>query len=513
MLLLNMLWRAVRFATDRPFWGDEAMLAINFYARDFATLVGPLLYSQLAPPGFLWISEAMTRLFGHGEEALRLVPALAGSLATLLFAVLAWRHLRPREALAAIVILAASYFPLRHSVELKPYSMDLLVAVVALFLALEIRRRPTVGKWVGLAAVGIVSVWVSFTAILCLGGATLWLFVQELRHRNRGGAVAAAVTGVMVLVSFVVLYLLMADVRGHETDKYQAMNMWKDAFPPTDRPWLIPWWLLKIHAGRMLSYPNGGRDFGSTATLLLCGLGVYRLIRTGRGSMVALLVLPLVLGLGAAAAGKYPYGTSARTMQYAAVPICLLMGSGIVLALGWLLARRIDRGLAVVVVLMVGLIGFSIARDVVQPYRELSEADSRQTMRWLADQTGPEDAWVFVRVEPSDARVPGEYQLQSAVAASQVYYYATHFGNSPRLFIPPVEDVASLQAERIILIRHGVLLEGLKPREPADSYRRVLKERFGPPQVLVAACGEKADIYLTVFGKPLPELPDAMTRR
>ncbi|MEM1013224.1 MAG: glycosyltransferase family 39 protein [Planctomycetota bacterium] len=509
-----MLWRLVRFTTDRPFWGDEAMLAINFYVRDFAGLNGPLLYSQLAPPAFLWISEAMTLLLGHSEEALRLVPALAGAAATVVFAIMAWRFLRPREALAAVAVLAASYFPLRHSVELKPYSVDLLVAALTVWLTLEIRRRPDVLKWVGLIATGVVGVWVSFTAVLCLGGATIWLLVDGWLRKEKPVAAWAMVSGGVVLASFVAMFLFTGDVRNHETDKYTAMVMWQDSFPPTDQPWLIPWWLLKTHAGRMLSYPNGGRDFGSTATLLLCLLGMWRFWRTGRRSQIALLLLPLLLGLGAAFAGKYPYGGSARTMQYAAIPICLLMGSGIALVLGWVLGRHLRRGHAAVVVLMVLAIGFSVLRDFQEPYRELSEPHARRAMLWLSSVTGPEDPWVFTRVEPSDAKIEGEFQLQSAIAASQVNYYAYHYADSPLLYAPPVDEVVSLPTERVILIRHGVTLErGLKPREPADTYRRLLAERFGPPQVIKAPCGNKADIHITVYGKPLPELPAALQER
>ena len=42
----------------------------------------------------------------------------------------------------------------------------------------------------------------------------------------------------------------------------------------SSEPWLLPFWLLDIHTGNMLAYPNGGNNFGSLATAVAVAAGL-----------------------------------------------------------------------------------------------------------------------------------------------------------------------------------------------------------------------------------------------
>ena len=346
LVALNFIARAVRMGTDRPLWDDEAMLVLNFFTRGYAGLLRPLLWAQLAPPGFLWLTRATAEVLGYREWALRLWPALAGTLATVLFVPLARRVARPREALLAVGVFASSFYPLRHSTEVKPYSIDLLFSVTILLLAWSIGhgglRRPKLA-WATFTVVGAAGAWLSFPSIFVSGAATLWLLLGCLRAADpprRGAAVAAVVSGAIVVASFACMYASFHAVVTANSQEYREMEMWAWAFPPTGRPWLIPWWLLDVHAGRMLAYPQGDNYFGSSITLLLVLVGGWTLWN-GRGRRRRLLSLCLLVpafGLLAAFLGLYPYGRTARTMLYAAPPIILLEGIG-----AWALLRLLPR--------------------------------------------------------------------------------------------------------------------------------------------------------------------------
>src|SRR6516165_9417647 len=52
---LGLLVRLVRFWVCYPLYPDEAFVAVNYLNRDYAGLLKPLDYSQVAPPLFLWI--------------------------------------------------------------------------------------------------------------------------------------------------------------------------------------------------------------------------------------------------------------------------------------------------------------------------------------------------------------------------------------------------------------------------------------------------------------------------
>ena len=78
----------------------------------------------------------------------------------------------------------------------------------------------------------------------------------------------------------------------------------------------------------MFAYPAGGDHGASTLTTGLVAAAIAAYLRRGSKTVLALLLTPFALGLIAAALGRYPYGGSARTMQYVAPSIILMAGLG-----------------------------------------------------------------------------------------------------------------------------------------------------------------------------------------
>lgn len=130
ILSIGILWRLIRYALRFPVWGDEAALALNLMDRDFGAILQPLNYGQVAPALFLSTEMAMQKFAGASEYALRLIPLISGTLATILF----WRWSRLlRDEI--VVLFAAGFYALgsytvRHSVGGK----RIVTAVVAVFL-------------------------------------------------------------------------------------------------------------------------------------------------------------------------------------------------------------------------------------------------------------------------------------------------------------------------------------------------------------------------------------------
>ncbi len=115
-------------------WGDEAFVALNFFDSDFATLTKPLRHYQIAPLGFLWLEKITVLLLGMSEFTLRLTPCLAGIFALLVSFKAAKNSTPPKTALLALAMIAVSYYPIRHSCEVKPYAFDFLAASLFLWL-------------------------------------------------------------------------------------------------------------------------------------------------------------------------------------------------------------------------------------------------------------------------------------------------------------------------------------------------------------------------------------------
>ena len=208
VLAAGVLWRVVRYALVFPIWGDEAFVAVNVVTRGFHDLLGRLEHDMVAPIGFLWGERAVGETLGLGEAALRLLPFLAGLAAFLLLARLVVARLGRLAAVVAVGLLAASYYPVRHAAEIKPYAFDLLAGAVLVPLAWRVLDDPIRGKrWLGFAVASAVLVWFSYPAAFVAGGALLVLGVRALRDRR--SAIPWAAAGFAVVASFAAMYVLV----------------------------------------------------------------------------------------------------------------------------------------------------------------------------------------------------------------------------------------------------------------------------------------------------------------
>lgn len=385
LLGLGVLLRLTRYLLNAPLWGDECFLAASFIDRDFAGLLEPLEYNMVAPPLFLWAELAAVRLFGYSELSLRLVPTLASLGSLGLFAWLARRWLAGWPQLIAVGIFAVSYYPIRHGNEVKPYSVDLLMALALLVLATEWLRAPQKLQWLYLlAAASAVALLSSFPAMFVAGGVMLALAPQILRSRDWRTWLAYFSLAAFLLASFAAVYVLSVRMQSERYDTAGLKSLWNNDFPPLTQPWTLPGWLLERHTSHMFAYPVGGAHYASIGTSLLVLAGGVYLWRNGRRGVIVLSAAPLAACLAAAALERYPYGGSARTMQFIAPAVCLLAGAGA----AWLLAslrRREQRRLGAPAGLaLLALIGGAIFfRDLTAPYKTIYDQQSREFAGWF----------------------------------------------------------------------------------------------------------------------------------
>jgi hypothetical protein len=393
LLILGVTQRVIRYLLCFPIWGDEAFVCLNLLDRDYVALAGPLRFDQVAPVLFLWGEKTVCEILGYSELALRLLPLLLGLAGLLLFARLARTLLPPAGALLATGFLAVAYYPIRHSCEVKPYAFDLFASVLLLTLAASWLRRPRRAPLALLALCGPLALALSYPAALVAGAVSLALFAHLCKTRDRTFWLLFIVYDVSIVVTFGCLFWLVG--RGqHAAMITGSSGYWDGSFPPTD-PAALPRWLLDAHTGNMLAYPVGGRNGGSTLTLLLCLAGIVAL-RRRRGLL--LLLAPFALTLTAATMGKYPYGGSARVAQHLAPCICLLAGAGTAS-----LVRRfgsVHRAwqTAVVVLVLIGMAG--LLRDIRKPFKTEGDQRARDCVRSVLDRAGHGQTVVVLNAPP-----------------------------------------------------------------------------------------------------------------
>ncbi|MFP3938119.1 MAG: glycosyltransferase family 39 protein [Phycisphaerae bacterium] len=496
LVALGLAWRVVRYGVGFPIWGDEAFIVVNLMTRDFAGLVRPLAHRQVAPLGFMWAQLAVVRVVGLSEYALRLFPLACGLGAV----VLLWRFARrefPRyTALLIVGVFAASYYPVRHAAEVKPYATDLLAALVLILLAWAVRRRTgSAARWAALTAFGAASVWLSYPAVFVAGAVGLLVALVAWQRRTRGAWVGAVAFVLVVGASFAAMYLVYGRAQAEAAASIRRIGTWQDAWPPVSRPWLLPWWFLRVHAGNMLAYPIGGKNFGSTATLLLVVVGSVRLWRRGRRDMLVLLLGPLPLMFAAAALRLYPYGTSARVAQYLAPTICILAGVGLATVLKAVsLPRDAPNVLRIAALVLATLAVAGMALDAVEPYKKLPTRRCRRTLRRLGRETQPGDRWVvFLSPAWQDAsgRAPQVEAFQGSAATLQ-YYVGRYLPGGRVRWAPPAGEIAAPRDGRLLLLVYRDN-DAPFPQDKLDAYLTVLRRRFGPGERIESVRFSRAD--------------------
>jgi hypothetical protein len=197
---------------------------------------------------------------------------------------------------------------------------------------------------------------------------------------------------------------------------------WAGGFPPWSTPAMVPVWLLDVLTSHAFSYPLGGANGASAATTFLIVVGVIALFRTGRGAWVPLLLGPLLLGLVAALVGRYPFGGSARTMQYAAPAICILAGLGAARLLFRLSRPRLLRmGLW-------GLVIIGVAPTVqafLHPYKMKEDRDARNFARWFWPAKAKDAELACLKRDLGVVFTPRHWELdRSAVYLSNQFIYS-----------------------------------------------------------------------------------------
>ena len=493
---LGIAWRIVRFTASPPLWGDEAFLAVSLLLRDFADLLRPLEYYQIAPAGFLWGEGAVIRAFGASEWALRLIPFASGLASLGLFARFSTKVVDRRSAMLAIGIFAASFYPVRHATEIKPYATDLLFSLLTTWLAwLTWLDCESPRRWILLAGVVGMGLWCSYPLVFVAAGVWTVLATRVAIRPSRRSIGLVLAFGLMIGTSWTGSYLVVAREQARAAPFYTSLGTWQGAFPPIDAVWTMGYWLLDVHSGNMLAYPNGGNNLGSLGTTIFVAIGCLTLLKS-RPALLALLLSPLPANLLAACLRRYPYGTSARTTLFMAPAFCLLAGVGLVASLRRLAGNRRRRAYRLVVGSLAGMMVIATIVNLSWPYKNYEDTLNRRAVEDLARLARPGDRWIAydgVETLPVSERLMLEHWLQQM---AEVRYNLLAKAPVPLDWMPREDRVEVARGGRTWLIVHRSGCPGFDEAR-LGRLKATLASRLGSPRVRVDRLtrGESVDSY------------------
>jgi hypothetical protein len=338
---------------------DETMLSLSIVSRSFSGLLRHLDYGQTAPPLYLWLTHAVTRIAGSNELALRAVPLVAGLLLPLAVWRLSCRLLPQGAALFATLVIALAPGLVQYAGIVKPYAVDALVTVVLIDAALEVRERDDRRAWGLLLVLGVVAVALSTPALFTLAALGGWLLA--IRWRTRWAFLTLSVVAWLGLFSAEYVGIYRDAAAGRFMQRFWAADfLTPQAFGLHGRAYGI---LRNSFLEALLLRPSPVLVATLFCLVALAGL-VWLAGRKGR-SAPWVLAGPVLMTVLASMFRRYPF--SWRLLQFA-VPL-----AGIWLAAGGFAVGEAVKGSRVGRALWWGAAGVIVlslvAVNVSHPYR------------------------------------------------------------------------------------------------------------------------------------------------
>jgi hypothetical protein len=317
---VGLAFRAFYYLSDPPIWYDEAWLLFNLLQKNYQDLLGPLNHSCNGPPLFLWLERTAFLALGDHPLVWRLPAFVAGLLGLVLFYYVARRVLPPVGLPWAVGLYALSDRLLWHTVEVRPYAIDVCVAVAVLAAWLWTENWRLEWRLTLFTLASPVLLLLSYPAMFVCAGLGLVLLWQTWRNGRPVAWILLALCAAGM--GLTVLWLLQGPVRAQREGMLAVGFTWTEMMPSSDS-FVMSWmWPLTavFEVMRFCLRPTGG------LLIIVAALGARQLARDGRQQLLALLLVPMAGAMAAACLGRYPCG-AARTMLFMTPAAALLLGA------------------------------------------------------------------------------------------------------------------------------------------------------------------------------------------
>ncbi len=348
-IVLGIVLRLADYANDRALWLDEKFLGENVIGRPIFEFDRQLVHDQLAPPGFLVVARASSRVLGASPHALRFFPLVCGVASLFLLEAVARRSIAARAVPLVLALAAVSDDLIYYSTEFKQYMSDLVIALGCLLLAWDLEERELTPRRLAMAAgLGVAATWFSLPSVFMLAGAGLWLAVRAVSARRRHRLASLAVLGVAWGASFAACFVVSSRLLGESRFMW---SWWDFAFlrlPPrsladAER---VFWQFVNVFSNPVGIVSPLGPPGTALLALALFTLGSFSLASKRRWGVLVALTAPIVLVMIASSLRRFPF--HGRLLLFLVPSFLLLIAEG-----ADAIGRRFGRtAMAVVVVLL-----------------------------------------------------------------------------------------------------------------------------------------------------------------
>lgn len=413
----GLLVRLVQYISNRSLWADEASIALNITHRSYLELLKPLDYNQAAPPGFLWMEKLALQLLGNNEYAFRLFPLIAGIISLFAFYKLGRWALSTIALPIALILFACLEYPQYYASEAKPYSSDVMVALLLSILLIGLRGKILRNRTVLLLGIiGTVSMWFSYPAIFTLGGIELANLFTTSKAKWKATLINRWIAYCIWLISFGAIYF---GVIAGAMSNQKLQNAWSPEYPTSifDFSWLLE--SFKQFFSNPLGFHGISVEFAIAAFIVGC-IAFFKKNKT----KLLLLTAPIFATLVATYLHKYPFRT--RLIFFLTPFFILIIAEGIAYFLSQFKRRK-----------YVAIIGIAIGCIILLP--PSVEAGSLIVSPRVKRAVRPVVEYTKTHQRPGDI-----FYVDAGSSPDQFEYYAERYGYSQSDYIFGYKDFLKL---------------------------------------------------------------------
>jgi len=208
----------LRFVTRSDLWLDEA-LTVNIARLPLGDLEQALRHDG-APPLYYVLLHGWMEVFGTGDLAVRALSGLC-AVAALPLAFLVGRRVGgPFVAWAVVVVLATSPYAIRYATENRPYSLQILLALLGWLALCRAMERPSLARLAAVAAVTGLLLYCQYWSIYLIavvGAGLVWRAARADTRAARQTArsiIVAIVAGGITFLPWLPTFLYQAEHTG-----------------------------------------------------------------------------------------------------------------------------------------------------------------------------------------------------------------------------------------------------------------------------------------------------------
>ncbi|MCB1026117.1 MAG: glycosyltransferase family 39 protein, partial [Acidobacteria bacterium] len=305
---------------NHSLWEDEAYVAVDILNRSFKELflnVSIFPHQPNTPLLFNFILKIFHEIFGRSEISLRLLSIFCSCAALPYLFHFGSKYFNPRVAFIATLFLTFSPQHIQFSTEVKPYTLDVLVALFLLDFFLSYRHKAIdIRGVIKSTVIGIIFVWFSNISIILLTSGTLFFLYKTIKDKNYQFIVKVFIGTGFWLMSYSAIYV--ASIKGMLTNQYMC-RLWGDYIYHGG---LFSIEYLKWISNTFLGYFQKPFDhIFPQLPLIFVAFGWIHLFRK-RNNEAVLLSLVFIIPFVLSSLGKFPF--TGRMLLFT-LPVAFLM--------------------------------------------------------------------------------------------------------------------------------------------------------------------------------------------